>query len=66
MPLTSAVYYGDEMIITGSADYTYNLIPLKTFSALNAMRNLLIQMGLLLLVILFVVDYIVDENFKLF
>jgi hypothetical protein len=42
MPITSAVYYQDEMLITASADYTYNLIPLNTFSALHAVRNLLI------------------------
>ena len=42
MPITSAVYYKDEILITGSADYCYNLIPLTNFSALNAVRNLLI------------------------
>ena len=42
MPITSAVYYQDEMLITASADYTYNLIPLNTFSALHALRNLVI------------------------
>ena len=66
MPLTSAVYYGDEMVITASADYTYNLIPLNSFSALNTMRNLFIQMALLLLFILFAVDFLVDDEFRLF
>ena len=65
MPITSAVYYGDEMLITGSADYCYNLIPLNTFSALHALRNLLLQMALLLLLILFAVDFFFDEDFKI-
>jgi hypothetical protein len=65
MPITSAVFYGDNTLITGSADYCYNLIPLNTFSALNAFRNLVIQLALLLLVILFVVDFFFDEDFKI-
>lgn len=64
MPITSAVYYGDDMLITGSADYCYNLLPLNTFSALNALRNLVIQIALLLLLILFAVDFFVDDDFR--
>jgi hypothetical protein len=64
MPITSAVYYGDDMLITGSADYCYNLIPLNTFSALNAVRNLVIQVVLLLLIILFAVDFFIDDDFR--
>ena len=65
MPITSAVYYKDEMLITGSADYCYNLIPLNSFSALNAVRNLLIQMALLILIILFSIDFFIDDDFRI-
>ena len=65
MPITSAVYFGNDTLITGSADYCYNLIPLNTFSALHAVRNLFIQMALLLLVILFAVDFVFDDDFHL-
>jgi hypothetical protein len=64
MPITSAVYYGDDTLITGSADYCYNLIPLHTFSVVNALRNLIIQMVLLVLVVLFAVDFFVDDDFR--
>ena len=64
MPVTCAVYNGDDMLITGSADYTYNLIPLNSFSALSAIRSLIVQMIILVLILLFAVDFFVDDEFR--
>ena len=62
MPITSTAFYQDELLVTASADYCYNIIPLSSFSAVGAIRKLLLQIVVLLVILLFAVDYFYDDH----
>jgi hypothetical protein len=62
MPITSSGFFQEELLVSASADYCYNLIPLSSFSAVGAIRNLVIQIAVLLLILLFAVDYFYDDH----
>jgi len=42
MPITSCGFFQEELLVTASADYCYNLIPVSSFSVIGAVRNLVI------------------------
>jgi len=42
MPITCVTFKDEDTLITGSSDFTYNIVPLSTFSAVTSVKNLLI------------------------
>ena len=60
MPISSAVFREESnTLITTGLDYRYNFVPLSSFSAMNEMKNLLMYMAIVILVLLYFIDYLV-------
>ena len=60
MPITALCFKDEEKeIITAGLDYKYCILPQSTTSVLGFLRDMLLNMGLLLLILFYVAEWIV-------
>ena len=60
MPITAAVFREEEgQIITSGLDYKYCVLPVNPQSMFEFVRDLLLNMAILLIILLYVADWIV-------
>ena len=59
-PISNVVFREDSnSIITCGPDYRYNIVPLSSFSAINEIKKLLMYMAIVILLLLYFIDYLV-------
>ena len=60
MPISNVVFREESnSIITSGLDYRYCFVSLSSFSAINEIKKLFLYMGIVLLVLLYFIDYLV-------
>ena len=60
MPISNVVFREDSnMIITSGLDYKYKFVPLSSFSAVREIRKLLMYIAIMVLILLYFIDYLV-------
>ena len=60
MMIQNAAFLEDgNALVTCGLDYRYNFVPVSSFSALTEIKNLLMYMAIIILVLLYFVDYLV-------
>ena len=59
MPITSCVFKDDEkMLITSGLDYKYCIIPQNPTSLLSYVRNMFLNMAILLIILLYFAEWL--------
>ena len=60
LPISNVVFREDSnMLITSGLDYKYKFVPLSSFSAVREMKRLLTYIAIMILILLYLVDYLV-------
>ena len=60
MPISNVVFREDSnMIITSGLDYKYKFVPLSSFSAVHEIKKLLMYIAIMVLILLYFIDYLV-------
>ena len=60
MPISNVVFREDSnMIITSGLDYKYKFVSLSSFSAVREIRKLLMYIAIMVLILLYFIDYLV-------
>ena len=60
MPISNVVFREDSnMIITSGLDYKYKFVPLSSFSAVREIRKLLMYIAIMVVILLYFIDYLV-------
>lgn len=60
MPVSSVVFREEtNELVTAGIDYRYNFVSLSSFSAMTEVKNLLMYMAIVILVLLYFIDYLV-------
>ena len=60
MPISNVVFREDSnMIITSGLDYKYKFVSLSSFSAVREIRKLLMYIAIMVVILLYFIDYLV-------
>ena len=60
MPISNVVFKEDSnMLITSALDYKYKFVPLSSFSAVREIRKLLMYVAIMVLLLLYFIDYLI-------
>ena len=60
MPISNVVFREDSnMIITSGLDYKYKFVHLSSFSAVHEIKKLLMYIAIMVLILLYFIDYLV-------